>query len=200
MTLPEPGPVTRLLHEWTGGDRAARDRLIGVVYEELRRIARRYMRNEPAGHTLQTTALVNEAYLRLIDQNTAWQNRAHFFAIAAQLMRRILVDRARARRSAKRGGMHGRATLSDVADGAAGGTPGGAGDHGIDLIALDQALTALTALDPRQGRIVELRFFGGLTIRETAEVLGVSHTIVEREWSLARAWLRRELERGDTRT
>lgn len=200
MTLPEPGPVTQLLQEWTGGDRAARDRLIVVVYEELRRIARRYMRKEPAGHTLQTTALVNEAYLRLIDQDTPWQNRAHFFAIAAQLMRRILVDRARARHSAKRGGMHGRTTLSDVADGAAGGAPGGAGDHGIDLIALDQALTALTALDPRQGRIVEMRFFGGLTIRETAEVLGVSHTIIEREWSLARAWLRRELERGDART
>lgn len=181
------GSVTRLLQEWTGGDRAARDRLIAVVYDELRRIAQRYMRKEPAGHTLQPTALVNEAYLRLIDQDTPWQNRAHFFAIAAQVMRRILVDRARARDSAKRGGKHGRTTLSDVAE----------IDHrGVDLLALDQALTALAELDPRQSSVVELRFFGGLTIRETAEVLGVSHTIIEREWSLARAWLRRELERA----
>jgi RNA polymerase sigma-70 factor (ECF subfamily) len=187
MTPTGRDSVTRLLQEWTDGDRAARDRLIAVVYDELRRIARRYMRKEPAGHTLQTTALVNEAYLRLVDQDTPWRNRAHFFAIAAQLMRRILVDRARARDSAKRGGKQGRTTLSDVAE--------VTDDRGIDLLALDQALTALAEIDPRQGSIVELRFFGGLTIRETAEVLGVSHTIIEREWSLARAWLRRELER-----
>jgi RNA polymerase sigma-70 factor (ECF subfamily) len=191
VTTPGPDVVTRLLQDWAGGDRAARDRLMAVVYDELRRIARRYMRNEPAGHTLQPTALVNEAYLRLIDQQTPWQNRAHFFAIAAQLMRRILVDRARARGSAKRGGMHERTTLSDVAD---------LGDErGVDLIALDQALTALAELDPRQASVVELRFFGGLTIQETAEALGVSHTIIEREWSLARAWLRRELERAHSR-
>lgn len=192
MTSPAPDSVTRLLQQWTDGDRAARDQLIAVVYDELHRIARRYMRKEPAGHTLQTTALVNEAYLRLIDQDTPWRNRAHFFAIAAQLMRRILVDRARARGSAKRGGSHGRTTLSDVVDQSA--------DRDIDVVELDQALTALAELDPRQSSIVELRFFGGLTIRETAEVLGVSHTIIEREWSLARAWLRRELERASSRT
>ncbi len=188
MTSSGPESVTRLLQQWTDGDRAARDRLIAVVYDELRHLARRYMRKEPAGHTLQTTALVNEAYLRLADQDTPWRNRAHFFAIAAQLMRRILVDRARARGSAKRGGKHDRTTLSNVAE--------VTDDRGIDLLVLDQALTALAALDPRQATVVELRFFGGLTIRETAEVLGVSHTIVEREWSLARAWLRRELERA----
>lgn len=190
MTTAGPDLVTRLLQDWAGGDRAARDRLMAVVYDELRRIARRYMRKEPAGHTLQPTALVNEAFLRLIDQETSWQNRAHFFAIAAQLMRRILVDRARARGSAKRGGLHERTTLGDVAD--------LGHDRNVDVIALDQALTALAELDPRQGSIVELRFFGGLTIRETAEVLGVSHTIIEREWSLARAWLRRELLRAQS--
>lgn len=188
MTSSGPESVTRLLQQWSDGDRAARDRLIAAVYDELRHIARRYMRKEPAGHTLQTTALVNEAYLRLVDQDAPWRNRAHFFAIAAQLMRRILVDRARARSSAKRGGKHHHTTLSDVAE--------VTDDRGIDLLVLDQALTALAALDPRQATVVELRFFGGLTIRETAEVLGVSHTIVEREWSLARAWLRRELERA----
>ena len=192
MTARGPDSVTRLLQGWTDGDRAARDHLIAVVYDELRRIARRYLRNEHAGHTLQATALVNEAYLRLIDQETPWRNRAHFFAIAAQIMRRILVDHARARGSAKRGGGHGRTTLSDVVDQGA--------QRDIDVIALDQALSTLAELDPRQGSIVELRYFGGLTIRETAEVLGVSHTIIEREWSLARAWLRRELERADART
>lgn len=191
MTSPAPDSVTRLLKEWTGGDPAARDLLIAAVYDELRRIAQRHMRKEPTDHTLQTTALVNEAYLRLIEQETPWQGRAHFFAIAAQLMRRILIDHARARDTAKRGGHYGRTTLSDVAD--------LAGARSVDLIALDRALTALAEFDPRQGRVVEMRFFGGLTIQETAEVLGVSHTIVEREWSLARAWLRRELESASSR-
>lgn len=184
---PTQESVTRLLSAWSEGDESARDELVTVVYDELRRIASRYMRRERAGHTLETTALVNEAYLRLIDQTTPWRNRAHFFAIAAQLMRRILVDRARARESAKRGGKHQRVSLCEVV--------GFEADQHIDLIALDQALSTLSELDPRQVRIVELRFFGGLTIEETAAMLEVSHTIIEREWKLARAWLRRELER-----
>lgn len=185
MTASRADSVTLLLQAWTAGDGAARDRLVAEVYDELRRIARRYMRKETAGHTLQTTELVNEAYLRLIDQNTSWQNRAHFFGIAAQLMRRILVDRARARGRAKRGGMHDRMTLGEVAE--------LIDDHIVDLIELDRALTALTELDPRQGRIVELRFFGGLTNGEIAELKETSLSSVERQWRLARAWLYRAL-------
>lgn len=183
-----PYSVTQLLNEWSTGHDGAGDRALAAVYRELHRTARRYLYREQAGHTLQPTALVNEAYLRLRDQDTAWRSRAHFFAVAAQLMRRILVDHARTRRAAKRGGGDGRVTLDDVAE-RAGGEPG------IDVLDLQRCLTALAELDRRQAQIVELRYFGGLTIAETAEVVGVSHTIIEREWSLARAWLRRELQR-----
>jgi len=185
---PSSDPVTQWLNEWRQGGKCAGDRLLAAVYDELHRTACRHLHREHAGHTLQPTALVHEAYLRLIDQDTAWQNRAHFHAIAAQLMRRILVDHARTRRAAKRGGSLRRVTLDDIA---------GLGHNPeLDLLDLERCLRGLAALDPRQAHIVELRFFGGLTIDETAEVVGVSHTIVEREWSLARAWLRRELARS----
>jgi RNA polymerase sigma factor (TIGR02999 family) len=186
-----PDPVTQLLNAWSDGGPAG-DRLLAAVYGELHRTARRYLHREHAGHTLQPTALVHEAYLRLIDQDTAWRNRAHFYAIAAQIMRRILVDHARARCAAKRGGNDCRITLDGLAA-----APGAAvRDAEVDLLDLERCLTALAALDPRQAHIVELRFFAGLTIAETADVVGVSHTIIEREWSLARAWLRRELDRA----
>ena len=176
------GPVTQLLLAWSTGDRAALERLIPVVYPELRRIAGRYLRHERVGHTLQPTALVNEAYLKLIDQEHArWQNRAQFFGVAAQLMRRILVDHARERAAAKRGG---RATPVTLVDGM-GASPGRA----IDVIALDEALTRLASLYPEQGRLVELRYFGGLTIEETGEVMGLSPATVKRQWATARAWL-----------
>ena len=178
--------VTRLLQEWGGGDRGALDRLIPFVYEELRRQAARHLRRERSGHTLQTTALVHEAYLRLVDQKGArWQNRAHFYAIAAQLMRRILVDHARKRRAAKRGGSDLRVTLNQASD--------PAGGPEVDVLAVDEALTRLAALDPQQSRVVELRFFSGLTVEETAEVLGISPRTVKRDWNVAKAWLHREI-------
>lgn len=166
------------------------DRLMPLVYDELRRLARRYMNREAAGHLLQTTALVNEAYIRLIDANQVkWQNRAHFFAISARVMRRILVDFARRRNQLKRGGGKGiEVSLSEVVP--------ASGEQGADLIAIDDALTALAALDPRQSQVVELRFFGGLKDNEIAEVLKVSHGTVRRDWRLARAWLHRELSKG----
>ena len=177
-----PGPVTQLLLAWTGGDRAALQELIPVVYPELHRIAGRYLRRERIGHTLQPTALVNEAYVKLIDQSRAqWQNRAQFFGVAAQLIRRILVDHARERAAAKRGGGVRRVTLIDTIDA----SPG----RGIDVVALDETLARLTALYPEQGRLVELRYFGGLTIEETGEVLGMSPATVKRQWAVARAWL-----------
>ncbi len=179
--------VTRLLQAWRDGDQAAFDELIPLIYDELRRLARGYLRRERPGHTLQTSALINEAYLRLVDQQAVWRNRAHFYGVAAQLMRRILVDHARAQQMAKRGGERQRVTLDDVAE-----MPDA---KATDLMALDEALIALAERDPRQGRIVELRYFGGLTIEETAEALGVSHATVEREWAMARAWLRRELSK-----
>ena len=179
--------VTELLLKWGDGDQTARDQLIPAVYDELRRLARHYMRRERANHTLQTSALVNEAYLRLVDKNVPWQSRAHFFGIAARLMRQVLVDHARSRNYEKRGGNLQQVSLdgADVARGQA-----------ADIIAVDDALQTLAALDARQSQIVELRFFGGLTIPETAEVLGISHATVEREWNVARAWLRRELTRN----
>ena len=186
-----PDRVTDLLNEWMVGGKHAGDRVLAAVYDELHRTARRYMAREQAGHTLQPSALVNEAYLRLIDQHTAWRDRSHFHAVAAQLMRRILVDQARARRAAKRTGEPCSIAVDDVA----GGMDAGEAGAGVDLLALERCLDALAALDARQARVVELRFFGGLTIAETAAVLGVSHTIIEREWKLARAWLRRELVR-----
>ena len=182
-----PGDVTRLLLAWSRGDRDALEGLIPVVYGELRRIAARYFRHERPGQTLQATGLVHEAYLKLIDQDHArWQNRAQFFGVAAQLMRRILVDHARTRVAAKRGGGLSPVTLFDVADA----SPAG----GIDVIALDDALTRLTRCYPEQGRLVELRFFGGLTIEETGEAMGISPATVKRQWTVARAWLLRDLE------
>ena len=177
-----PHEVTQLLAAWGDGDQAALDQLVPLVHDELRRIARGYMRRERAGHTLQTTALVNEAYLRLVDQRSVrWQNRAHFFAIAAQLMRRILVDYARQHVSRKRGGGAIQVTLAEAESLPTAREP--------DLIALDEALLSLAEIDPRKSRVVELRFFGGLSIEETAEVLKVSPTTVEREWTTAKAWL-----------
>jgi len=174
--------VTQLLLAWSGGDRGALADLIPVVYGELRRIAARYLRHERVGHTLQATALVHEAYFKLIDQDHArWQNRAQFFGVAAQLMRRILVDHARTHVAAKRGGGVTPITLMD----AAGASP----PRGIDVLALDEALTRLTAIYPEQGRLVELKFFGGLTIEETGEAMGLSPATVKRQWAVARAWL-----------
>jgi RNA polymerase sigma factor (TIGR02999 family) len=186
MTHPSHS-VTEMLQQWSSrGDREALDDLIPIVYEELRRQAARQLRRERAGHTLQTTALVHEAYLRLVGQRDArWQNRAHFFAIAAEMMRRILVDHARKTSAAKRGGSALKVQL-DEAFGAAD------GQH-LDLVAIDAALVKLAALDPQQSRIVELRFFGGLNVEETAEVLNISPRTVKRDWSVAKAWLHREI-------
>ncbi|MGO8793159.1 MAG: sigma-70 family RNA polymerase sigma factor [Terriglobia bacterium] len=184
-----PGDITLLLTELQVGNRAAESKLVPLVYDELRRLARRYMRGERADHTLQPTALVHEAYLRLLGQrDVQWQNRAHFFGVAAQLMRRILVDHARAHRAEKRGGDEPKVTLDTVFVFTEA--------KGADLVAVDEALTRLTERDPRQGRIVELRFFGGLTEEEAAEVLGVSTRTVKRDWKVARAWLYKEVVRG----
>src|SRR5262245_1127374 len=188
MTTPSPNEVTQLLLAWSQGDRSALDRLIPLVYAELRRLAHRYMGQERPGHTLQTTALVNEAYLRLIDASQVqWQNRAHFFGVSAQLMRRMLVDFARAHRNLKRGGEAQRVSLDEALLAPQ--------ETDADLVALDEALTALAAIDPRQARAVELRFFGGLSVEETAEVLQVSPETVHRDWRTAKAWLLRELSR-----
>ena len=179
--------VTALLRDWSGGDRDALERLMPLVYQELRRLAASYLRVERPDHTLQPTALVHEAYLRLVDQRgVSWQNRAHFFGIAAQMMRRILVDHARRRQAAKRD-----ATALRVQAMSAEGEEASVRDP--ELLALDQALCGLESLDARQARIVELRFFGGLTVEETAEVAGVSPATVKREWRTARAWLAREI-------
>ena len=182
--MPSPREITQLLVAWSNGDQAALERLTPLVHDELRRLARRYMGRERPGHTLQTSALVNEAYLRLIDwKNVQWQNRAHFFAVSAQLMRRILVDFARSQHYAKRGGGTRLLPLEEAAEVSR--------ERGADLVALDEALTALAQLSPRQSDVVELRFFGGLSIEEIAEVLKVSPATVRRDWSLARAWLHR---------
>lgn len=181
--------ITQLLIAWGQGDQSAFDRLMPLVYEEMRKIARRYMVRQRPDHTLQTTALVNEAYLRLIDSSKVqWQNRAHFFAISAQLMRRILVDFARARTNLKRGGGAHKVVLDEALTISS--------EPGADLVALDDALTDLAAIDKRQSQIVELRYFGGLSEDEVAEVLGLSSRTVRRDWSLARAWLYRELNQG----
>jgi RNA polymerase sigma factor (TIGR02999 family) len=186
-----PGDVTQLLLAWSKGDRDALEGLIPVVYGELRRIAARYLRHERVGHTLQPTALVHEAYFKLIQQDHArWQNRAQFFGVAAQLMRRILVDHARTHAAAKRGGGVTPVTLIDAADASP--------PFALDVIALDEALTRLTAVYPEQGRLVELRFFGGLTIEETAEALGLSPATVKRQWAVARAWLLHDLRQEAT--
>lgn len=191
MTAPSAQNVTRLLQAWREGEDHALAELLPVVHQELRRMARRYMSGEKQGHTLQTTALVNEAYLRLLgSQKVNWQNRAHFFAISAQLMRRILVDSARARGYQKRGGGVPKVTLDEAMIGPA--------EKGRDLVALDDALKALAAVDERKSKVVELRFFGGLSVEETAAVLNVSTDTVMRDWRLAKAWLAREMGKAAT--
>ena len=197
LSLTEGGPVKQsppqeisaLLRAWSGGDESALARLMPIVYEELRRLAHSYMKRERSGHTLQTTALVNEAYMRLVDANTVeWQDRAHFFGIAARLMRRILVDFARTRGYQKRGGKLRKVSL----------------DEGLlispepqeDLVGLNDALNALVEFDPRKARVVELRYFGGLSVEETAEVLKVSGITVIRDWNMAKLWLLKELKQG----
>ena len=182
--------ITKLLLDWRNGDSQALDRLMPLVYEELRRMANNYMRNERQGHTLQTSALVNEAYLRLVDhENIAWQNRAHFFGVAAQAMRRILVDHARTRNYQKRGGGAQQVSLDEAATLAE--------DRAAELIALDEALQELAKMDERKSRVVELRYFGGLSMEETAEALGISIPTVTRDWTTAKAWLLREMTKGE---
>ena len=186
---PDHSDITQLLIAWSDGRREALDDLMPMVYADLRRVAAGYMRREGAGHALQPTALVHEAYVRLIDQKQVkWRNRAHFFGVAAGLMRRILVDHARRRRAEKRGGDWERVTLTgdEVATDA---------HKEIDVLALDEALERLAEFDPQQERIVELRYFGGLTIEETAEIVGISAATVVREWTIAKAWLRADLSR-----
>jgi len=181
MAAPSVNDITQLLVEWSNGDRSALDELMPLVYQELRRIAGRYMRHESPGHTLQTSALINEAYLRLVDQRgVQWQNRAHFYAVASKLMRRILVDHARTRNRAKRGGGALQVDLDDVAV---------VSEQASQVIALDEALRGLADMDARKSQIVEMRFFGGLTTEEVAEVLKVTPRTVEREWRKAKAWL-----------
>ena len=182
-----PVAVTQLLRRQAEGDRAALAELFEAVYDELRQIAERYFRREQSDHTLQPTALVHEAYLKLVDQSgIRWNDRAHFFGIAARAMRQILVNHALARKAAKRGGDRQRTPLSQIVV--------AANSRALDLVTLDEALEKLAQLDERQGRIVELRFFGGLTNKEVAEVLGVSLRTIEGEWSIAKAWLLREIE------
>jgi len=190
VKTPPREEVSGLLRAWSDGDQRALERLTPVVYDELHRLARRYMRRERSGHSLQTTALVNEAYMRLVDyRRMEWQDRAHFFAVAAQVMRRILVEHAR-RHNLKRGGGVQHMSLEQAA------VVGG--DEDADLTALDDAMNALARIDSRKVRVVEMRFFGGLSVEETAEVLKVSPITVKREWRAARAWLYRELTGGTT--
>jgi RNA polymerase sigma factor (TIGR02999 family) len=186
VELGSSGSVTKLLHGWRKGDREALDSLLPLVYDELRRVAHHQLQNERPDHTLQSAALVHEAYLRLVGQEAPeWQNRAHFFAVAAQLVRQILVDYARRHRAAKRGGGAWKLSLADAVD-----LPQ-PGD--VDLIALDDALKTLAQTDPRQCRVIELRFFAGLSVEETSQVLGVAASTVQRDWIAARAWLYREI-------
>lgn len=183
--------ITRLLHSWRSGNRQALDALLPIVHKELQRLARCQLRHERPDHTLQSTALVNEAYLRLVGMNAPkWEGRTHFFAIAAQLMRQILVDYARRRRAAKRGAGAGTQSLEETV------MLSQAQGKDVDVVVLDDALKALVQIDPRKAQVVELRFFGGLTFEETAEVLKVSAITVQRDWSTARAWLHREVRRA----
>lgn len=177
--------VTQLLLAWAAGAESARDELIPLVYDTLRRIARRHLREERVGHSLQPTALVNEAYLKLVEQEVSWQNRAHFFGVAARMMREILIDYARAKQRLKRGGEWQRVSLADAANLAQ--------EQAVDMLALDDALRRLAEVDARKSHVVELRFFGGLTLEETATVLNLSTPTIEREWRTARAWLQTEL-------
>ena len=182
-----PAQITRLLIDWRGGDQAALEQLIPLVHDELRRLARRHMAHEHAGHTLQATALVNEAYVRLIDvRQVKWQDRAHFFAMSSRLMRRILVDFARSKGYQKRGGGAQKVSFDEALVVSQ--------EPGQDLVALDDALNALSAFDARKAQVVEMRFFGGLSVEETAEALKVSVDTVMRDWKLAKAWLLRELK------
>ena len=189
MSLPTQAQITDLLIAWGDGDQAALERLFPLVYDELRRLAAFYLRRERSDHTLQPTALVNEVYLRLFDQRrVGWQNRAQFFGVAAQMMRRILVSHARSRHAAKRGGSDQRITLQDelaVTD-----------QRDVNLLALDDALTKLEAIDPEKSKLVELRFFSGLTVPETAEVMSISPRTVDRQWQTAKAWLYREIAKS----
>jgi RNA polymerase sigma-70 factor, ECF subfamily len=188
-STPPGREVTGLLLAWGAGDESAFEQLVPLVHEELRRLAHREMGRESAGHTLQTTALVNEAYLRLIDvSRVRWQDRAHFFAMSARLMRRILVDHARSRKSQKRGGATRKVSLEEALVVSS--------ERGSDLVALDDALKGLAAVDARKCQVVELRYFGGLSVEESAEALQVSPDTILRDWRLAKAWLLRELSRG----
>lgn len=188
MTIPSQQDVTRLLVRLTDGDRGVLDELLPVVYGELRKLASSYLRRERVGHTLQPTALVHEAYMRLVDQTQVqWQNRAHFFGVAAQMMRRILVDHARAHEAEKRGGEFQKLSLDENID--------VSGERDVNLVALDDALNLLADVDPQKSKIVELRFFGGLSVEETAEVLGVSAPTVKRQWRMAKAWLYGQVNR-----
>jgi RNA polymerase sigma-70 factor, ECF subfamily len=190
MGSPSTHEVTRLLKAWSGGDGEALEKLTPLVYRQLHKIAQRYMAGERFGHTLQTTALVNEAYLRLVDCGKVnWQDRAHFFAVSAQLMRRILIDFARSRGYLKRGGAIAHISLDEA--------PSVCNEPDVNLVALDDALKALSAIDERKSKVVELRFFGGLDVEETAEVLGISSDTVIRDWRLAKIWLLRELSREE---
>ena len=183
---PQQHEITQLLAEWSDGNQSALDELYPLVYEELHRLARRYMSRERKGHTLQTTALINEAYVRLVDQrNVHWANRSHFFAISAQIMRRILIDHARRHAYAKRGGGAQQVSLEEVAI--------VANEKSAEIIRLDEALTILAKMDPRRCHVVELRYFGGLSNEEIAGVLNVSENTVTRDWNLARAWLHQQL-------
>jgi RNA polymerase sigma-70 factor, ECF subfamily len=189
MTADSPKDVSILLLAWSNGDETALEKLVPLVYEELHRLAHRYISRERPGNTLQTTALAHEAYLRLVDaQGVQWHNRAHFFAVAAQTMRRILVDLARARHNLKHGGGARQVSLDEVLVASP--------VRGVDMLALDEALERLAALNPRQSQVVELRYFGGLTNEEVAEVIKISPRTVRSDWSLARAWLYRELRPG----
>jgi len=188
MTPSEPNEITQLLVASRAGDAEALNRLLPLVYDELRKLAGHYLRRERSDHTLQPTALVHEAYIRLIDQNVSWQNRAHFFGVAAQMMRRILVDYARGRLAAKRGSGGVKVSLDDalnLSDERAG-----------DFVALDEALNRLAEFDPQKSRIVELRFFGGLSVEEAAEVLGIGTATVTRQWKMAKAWLYQQVSQG----
>jgi RNA polymerase sigma-70 factor, ECF subfamily len=182
-----PQEISVILKDWSGGDRASADALLSLVYDELRKIAGQYLRKEKSGHTLQPTALVHEAYMKLIDiSDISWNDRAHFFAVSASIMRRILVDHARGKLTEKRGGDIQRISLDDV--------DSFSDEPDIDLLAVDEALKELCKFDELQSRIVELRFFGGLTIEETAHVAGISPATVKREWAMAKAWLHRKLK------
>ncbi|MFY9223874.1 MAG: sigma-70 family RNA polymerase sigma factor [Blastocatellia bacterium] len=182
--------VTQLLIDWNGGDKTALEKLLPMIYHELHLLASRYLRRERPNHTIQATALVNEAYLRLIDQKQVqWQNRAHFFAIAAQMMRRILINYARDQHAAKRGGYTIKVSLNEAI--------GLANTQDLDLMALDEALDKLALTDSRKSRLIELWFFAGLTLEETAEVLGISLATAKRDWTLARAWLYRAIKKGE---